>query len=95
VWKEYEFKGKPGDPRRRPPQVAPYHLRLDWLMWFVGISTTYGSSWLQGFLVKLLENDRATLRLLRSTPFSIPRRSRTTSARRGPDAASRGVTPSS
>jgi hypothetical protein len=29
---EYEFKGKPGDPRRRPPQVAPYHLRLDWLM---------------------------------------------------------------
>src|SRR5439155_18020632 len=30
-WKEYEFKGKPGDPRRRPPQVAPYHLRRDWL----------------------------------------------------------------
>ena len=22
-WREYEFKGKPGDPRRRPPQVAP------------------------------------------------------------------------
>ena len=29
TWREYEFKGKPGDPRRRPPQVAPYHLRLD------------------------------------------------------------------
>jgi hypothetical protein len=37
VWREYEFKAKPGDPRRRPPQVAPYHLRLDWLMWFAGI----------------------------------------------------------
>jgi Lipase maturation factor len=23
VWREYEFKAKPGDPRRRPPQVAP------------------------------------------------------------------------
>ena len=34
VWREYEFKGKPGDPQRRPPQLAPYHLRLDWLMWF-------------------------------------------------------------
>src|SRR5499427_1493443 len=33
-WREYEFKGKPGDPARLPPQVAPYHLRLDWLMWF-------------------------------------------------------------
>ena len=34
TWRDYEFKGKPGDPARRPPQVAPYHLRLDWLMWF-------------------------------------------------------------
>lgn len=25
-WKEYGFKGKPGDLRRRPPQIAPYHL---------------------------------------------------------------------
>src|SRR5262249_52957454 len=69
VWKAYEFKGKPGDPRRRPPQVAPYHLRLDWLMWFVGISPAYGEPWLRRFLAKLLENDRAVLRLLRATPF--------------------------
>src|SRR5205814_6985247 len=33
-WREYEFKGKPGDTRRMPSQIAPYHLRLDWLMWF-------------------------------------------------------------
>src|SRR4029078_2889699 len=32
TWREYELKAKPGDPRRRPPIVAPYHLRLDWLM---------------------------------------------------------------
>src|SRR5207244_3850321 len=36
TWREYEFRGKPTDPRRRPPQWAPYHLRLDWLMWFAG-----------------------------------------------------------
>ncbi len=30
-WRAYEFKGKPGDPRRIPRQYAPYHLRLDWL----------------------------------------------------------------
>src|SRR5438874_9985003 len=41
AWAEYEFRGKPGDPRRRPPQVAPYHLRLDWLMWFAALSPRY------------------------------------------------------
>jgi hypothetical protein len=69
VWHEYEFRGKPGDVRRRPPQVAPYHLRLDWLMWFVGIDPGYGSRWLRPFLRQLLQGDPATLRLLRSSPF--------------------------
>lgn len=41
VWREYGFRGKPGDVRRRPRQYAPYHLRLDWLMWFAGISPAY------------------------------------------------------
>jgi Lipase maturation factor len=68
-WREYQFKGKPGDPRRRPPQIAPYHLRIDWLLWFVGISPGYGESWLVPFMSKLLQNDRTTLELLRSNPF--------------------------
>lgn len=69
VWREYGFRGKPGDPRRRPPQVAPYHLRLDWLMWFASLSSLYARSWLVPFARKLLEGDRATLRLLRHNPF--------------------------
>ncbi len=73
VWREYEFKGKPGDPRRMPPQVAPYHLRLDWLMWFIPISPRYGEGWFVRFLVRLLEADRPTLRLLRSAPFADAR----------------------
>jgi hypothetical protein len=73
VWREYEFPGKPGDVRRRPPQWAPYHLRLDWLMWFVALSPAYGRSWLPTFLGKLLEADPRTLRLLRSAPFGRDR----------------------
>jgi hypothetical protein len=69
TWREYEFKGKPGDPRRRPPQVAPYHLRLDWLMWFAAMSTPLAHPWLLVLVERLLEGDGPTLRLLRSNPF--------------------------
>ncbi|MFD0138348.1 lipase maturation factor family protein [Streptomyces sp. NPDC002387] len=68
-WREYEFKGKPGDPRRWPRQFAPYHLRLDWLMWFAALSPAYAGSWFGGLVERLLENDRDTLRLLRRSPF--------------------------
>jgi hypothetical protein len=68
-WREYEFKGKPGDPRRRPPQVAPYHLRLDWLMWFAALSPSYARTWMGVLLLRLLENDAPTLKLLRDNPF--------------------------
>jgi hypothetical protein len=69
AWREYAFKGKPGDPRRLPPQVAPYHLRLDWLMWFLPLSPIYGEGWFVPFLGRLLEGDPAILRLLRDNPF--------------------------
>jgi hypothetical protein len=69
VWKEYDFKGKPGDVRRLPPQVAPYHLRLDWLMWFAALSPAYAAPWLGAFLVALLDGNPAVLRLLRHNPF--------------------------
>src|SRR5699024_9825184 len=32
AWHPFEFRGKPGDVRRRSRQFAPYHLRLDWQM---------------------------------------------------------------
>jgi hypothetical protein len=69
LWKEYEFKGKPGAVRRLPRQWAPYHLRLDWLMWFAAISPGYAQPWLRPLLQRLLRNDRPTLRLLRHNPF--------------------------
>jgi Lipase maturation factor len=78
TWREYGFKAKPGDPRRMPPQVAPYHLRLDWLMWFLpfsvmvtesGILTAGYEPWFMRLIRKLLENDSPTLGLLRGNPF--------------------------
>jgi lipase maturation factor len=69
LWREYEFRGKPGDPARLAPQVAPYHLRLDWLMWFAAMSSPSDYPWFSELLVKLLEADAATLSLLRSNPF--------------------------
>ncbi|WP_371478572.1 lipase maturation factor family protein [Kitasatospora sp. NBC_00315] len=69
VWKEYGFRGKPGDVRRRPRQFAPYHLRLDWLMWFAGISPDYARPWFLPLVARLLANDPDTLRLLRGNPF--------------------------
>jgi hypothetical protein len=70
VWKEYQFKAKPGDPRRRPRQVAPYHLRLDWLAWFAAMSSPAAHPWLLTLGVRLLEGDPATRKLLgRPDPF--------------------------
>jgi len=81
-WQEYEFKAKPGDLRRMPPQIAPYHLRLDWLMWFLpfsvvvtqrGILVPGYETWFLRFIQKLLENDDQTLKLLRHNPFKNTR----------------------
>jgi hypothetical protein len=67
-WREYEFTGKPGDVRRIPRQFAPYHLRLDWLMWFLPLGRSL-DGWFTAFLVRLLEADAPTLALLRVDPF--------------------------
>jgi len=69
-WKEYEFKGKPGNPGRRPSLVSPYHLRLDWQMWFAAMSTTpHRHPWFQSLVAKLLQNDEQTLGLIKKNPF--------------------------
>jgi hypothetical protein len=68
-WRPYEFKGKPGDPARLPLQFAPYHLRLDWLMWFAAMPSPYYDPWFIRFLEKLLEGDRKILALMKDNPL--------------------------
>ena len=69
VWAEYEFKGKPGDVKRMPRQWSPYHLRLDWMMWFLAISPAYAQPWLIRLCHGLLTNEPSITRLLRTNPF--------------------------
>uniref|UniRef100_UPI00073F2708 lipase maturation factor family protein n=1 Tax=Streptomyces specialis TaxID=498367 RepID=UPI00073F2708 len=61
-WRPYEFHGKPGDVRRLPRQFAPFHLRLDWLMWFAALTPYAPSPWLRRLTHRLLAGDPATLR---------------------------------
>src|SRR5439155_19311305 len=58
---------------RIAPQMAPYHLRLDWLMWFAAMSSPAQHPWIEPFLIKLLQNDTPTLKLLRQNPFAHAR----------------------
>ena len=69
-WQEYEFKGKPGNPTRMPPQIAPYHLRLDWLMWFAAMTSYHRHPWFVHLIAKLLQGDKRILALLKKNPFS-------------------------
>ncbi len=69
VWREYEFKAKPTDLRRRPPFVAPYHYRLDWLVWFAHRGPPERHPWLVHLVWKLLHNDPGALGLLAGNPF--------------------------
>jgi len=68
-WKAYEFKGKPGDPFRTPPQIAPYHLRLDWQMWFAAMKDVRSSPWFIRLVLKLLQNQKSVTGLLKTNPF--------------------------
>ena len=68
-WREYEFKGKPGNLSRSPPQIAPYHLRIDWLMWFAAMSGYEEHPWFIHMMAKLLQGDQGALSLLKTDPF--------------------------
>jgi len=68
-WRSYEFKCKPGDPGRRPCFLSPYHLRLDWLIWFAAMSSPNQAPWTVHLAWKLLHNDPGALSLLGNNPF--------------------------
>ncbi|MFE1082579.1 lipase maturation factor family protein [Brevibacterium sediminis] len=67
-WREYRFKGKPGDVCRRGPIVAPYHLRLDWLMWFAALGD-YRQTWFTALLRAIGSGDAQIRRLMGLDPF--------------------------
>ncbi len=68
-WKEYEFKGKPGAPRRRPPFVSPYHYKIDWQMWFAAMNSYRHHPWILNLVNKLLLGEKQVIELLGPNPF--------------------------
>ena len=68
-WKPYIYKGLPVLLDRRPPQIAPYQLRLDWQMWFAAMSTADQYSWTYNLVWKLLHNDPDAIGLFAQNPF--------------------------
>jgi hypothetical protein len=68
-WKPYIYKGLPVLLDKRPVQIAPYHLRLDWQMWFASMSTPDEYPWTYHLVWKLLNNDEKTIRLFKTNPF--------------------------
>ncbi|XP_062444080.1 lipase maturation factor 1 isoform X2 [Rhea pennata] len=70
VWEEYDFKCKPGDLKRRPCFISPYHYRLDWLMWFAAFQTYEQNEWIIHLAGKLLAQEEAALSLMATNPFA-------------------------
>ena len=68
-WKPYIYKGLPVLADKRPPQTAPYQLRLDWQMWFAAMSSAEEYPWTYNLVWKLLHHDRSTLSLFEGNPF--------------------------
>ena len=68
-WKAYPYKGLPVALDQRPPQVAPYQLRLDWQMWFAAMSTPDEYPWTFHLVWKLLHNDPGVVSLFAGNPF--------------------------
>jgi hypothetical protein len=68
-WVPYPYKGLPVALDKRPPQVAPYQLRLDWQMWFASMSSVEGYPWTLNLVWKLLHNDPGAVGLFAANPF--------------------------
>jgi len=68
-WKPYIYKGLPVLLNKRPPQIAPYQLRLDWQMWFASMSTPEEYPWTFNLVWKMLHNDKQITGLFADNPF--------------------------
>jgi len=69
AWKEYRFRYKPGDVRKRPGFVEPHQPRLDWQMWFAALSYFQHTDWFKCFLARLMVGSPDVLKLLAENPF--------------------------
>ncbi|RAP37748.1 hypothetical protein DID80_03530 [Candidatus Marinamargulisbacteria bacterium SCGC AAA071-K20] len=69
TWQAYEFRYKPGDPKRAPQWSQPHQPRLDWQMWFASLSNYQHQPWYINFVFRLLQNEPVVTSLLLNNPF--------------------------
>jgi hypothetical protein len=68
-WKPYIYKGLPVALNKRPPQLAPYQLHLDWQMWFAAMDSPEDYPWTYNLVWKLLHNDANATSFFAGNPF--------------------------
>jgi hypothetical protein len=68
-WKPYIYRGLPVALNKKPPQVAPYQLHLDWQMWFASMDSPTDYPWTYNLIWKLLHNDANAVSLFAENPF--------------------------
>jgi hypothetical protein len=68
-WKPYIYRGLPVVLNKKPPQVAPYQLHLDWQMWFASMDSPTDYPWTYNLIWKLLHNDANAVSLFAENPF--------------------------
>lgn len=68
-WKPYPYKGLPVALNQRPPQIAPYQLRLDWQMWFAAMASPADYPWTLHLVPQLLRNEPGAVWLFAGNPF--------------------------
>jgi hypothetical protein len=70
TWTAHELRHKPGDPRRRPDWVAPHQPRVDFQLWFYGLSYRSGAPEYVTALLERLCRDPGAVQSLFSAPLS-------------------------
>ncbi|HMV68697.1 MAG TPA: lipase maturation factor family protein, partial [Myxococcota bacterium] len=63
-WTELTWRWQTSDPAARPAQVAPYMPRLDWQLWFAGLSGCDGQPWTHDLLARVLEGSQPVAGLI-------------------------------
>tara|TARA_B100001750_G_C15092809_1_gene391457 strand:- start:120 stop:518 length:399 start_codon:yes stop_codon:yes gene_type:complete len=69
IWREHEFRWKPGDLKKRPAFVQPHMPRLDWQMWFAALDPAGNEHWLRRLIKKILEDSPPVVSLVGENPF--------------------------
>jgi hypothetical protein len=69
-WLSYELPCKPGDVERSLCWITPYHLRLDWQMWFLQFSAPEQNRWFMSLVDQLLAGNRKLSSLFAHDPFA-------------------------